>query len=514
VAVLTDSAPGPVEHMIAVGYPAARVITLCPATTEPSLHAHLAAAGPFAAIVVTEAAAGEADLAGLYRRTLFHLEPGGQLLLADAHPGRPAPHGLWPLVSRMVALRDREAGRPATPDERQLVRATRRVTATGRRLAVANGTAALAKLRDAEVDVVLAARGRAVGEVLARIEGETVCSRSVIRDHRQDTRDRQIPPFEVPPLSLRRYTGAVCAPRQISVLDNVLLPDTYRHHLRPRLTTSGTTEVGPLFAQVEADLSSPRPVDGSIYQLDSEWSGHFGHLMTEQLSRLWGWSIAKERYPDLRAVVYKKVDDQPLAPWEVGFMKAAGIDPAEVVRIARPIRPERLIAATPMFSQPEYVSPRITGVWDLVGRGAEEASTLAERPGRIFVSRRQRTRRCHNQDELEAVFESAGFTVVHPEDLSFADQAAVFRQADVVAGFAGSGMFTLSLCPTPKRVLMVCSEGYIPHNEYLISAVRGHELDIFWSVPDSMRPGQAFSFDFRREGRHLERTLAELPQPA
>jgi hypothetical protein len=44
----------------------------------------------------------------------------------------------------------------------------------------------------------------------------------------------------------------------------------------------------------------------------------------------------------------------------------------------------------------------------------------------------------------------------------------------------------------------------------MITAVRGHELDVFWSVPDGAEVNRAFKFDFDREGRHLHRVLAEL----
>jgi len=112
-----------------------------------------------------------------------------------------------------------------------------------------------------------------------------------------------------------------------------------------------------------------------------------------------------------------------------------------------------------------------------------------------------------------------GFGVIYPEDFPLPEQAAIFRHAEVVAGYAGSALFTLAFCETPKRVIMISSEAYRARNEYMIASVLGHELNILWCRPDgpraaneTMRPSHfiAFTFDFAREGQYLEELLASL----
>ena len=48
-------------------------------------------------------------------------------------------------------------------------------------------------------------------------------------------------------------------------------------------------------------------------------------------------------------------------PWREAFERAlygaAGIAPDDLVLVDGPVRVERLLAATPMFSQPQYVHP-------------------------------------------------------------------------------------------------------------------------------------------------------------
>jgi hypothetical protein len=93
------------------------------------------------------------------------------------------------------------------------------------------------------------------------------------------------------------------------------------------------------------------------------------------------------------------------------------------------------------------------------------------------------------------------------------------READVVAGFAGSGMFQIAFAGGPKHVVLVGSESYTASNEYLISSVVGHRLDLVLCRPDVPKRGPRFSnasyqsdftYDDGREGVFLRKVLAGL----
>jgi hypothetical protein len=95
--------------------------------------------------------------------------------------------------------------------------------------------------------------------------------------------------------------------------------------------------------------------------------------------------------------------------------------------------------------------------------------------------------------------------VIYPEDFPLPEQAAMFRHADVVAGYAGSALFTLAFCETPKLVIMISPEIFKPRNEYMICSVLGHQLNVLWCKPDAVQAGNtqplsghesSFTFDF------------------
>jgi len=211
---------------------------------------------------------------------------------------------------------------------------------------------------------------------------------------------------------------------------------------------------------------------GAYFYLDNEVRGHFGHMMTEVVSRLWAWHEVRLADPGTKAIMHfnKRRD---LAGWEVELLGAAGVPAEDIVFSRRPVRVEHLVSATPMLSNPDYVHPGIADVWRRIGDNLASRSTADDTPRRIFVGRRIRKRPCRNAADVERFFESFGFTVVYPEDHALPDQVRLFRRAELIAGFVGSGMFNLMFTPEPKKTILVSSESYTGRNEVLMAGVWG-----------------------------------------
>jgi capsular polysaccharide biosynthesis protein len=315
---------------------------------------------------------------------------------------------------------------------------------------------------------------------------------------------------------MREYRDVTCLPRQIAYKDSFVLPESFRHNARTRLRNQKFAEWAPHFVR---DPEAPAvPMAGPLFYLDNHVRGHFGHTMTEQVSHFWGWAQAKEREPALRALVFLW-GNKPVAEWEFELFAAAGIERDDIVAVDHPLQVDRLITTSPMFSMPEFVHPDIRATYDQLGEALASRAGSCSWPEKVFCSRRIQKRWCHNTAEVEQLFAEAGFEVIYPEDYSLADQAQFFRRADAIAGFAGSGMFQLSLAGEPKRVLLISSEGYTAQNEYMMSAVLGHRLDIALCRPDVPREQGRFSvawyqsdftFDHAREGVFVRAWLEDL----
>ncbi|MCW2818979.1 MAG: hypothetical protein JWR42_1766 [Marmoricola sp.] len=519
-AVVTAGVPGSVVSSVRAGVPAA------------DLHVELAAAGPFD-VLVDDLRAG-ARRAPLLRRTFWHLVDGGSYLVRARHAGvddlSPDQESVSALVQRLEALADDPEAPKSTrreQDDLALAQGFGRVELARRHLVVRKTGESYAKLREPQASKVLELRGGRSGRVLEVVPGLHLTPRCELRESESFRAGGMPPGFDVPDLSLRSYEHAVCAPGQVAILDHLLLPDTFRHVQRKRLANRFLQELAPAFGRPTEDVADPVALPGSYYYLDSEFRGHFGHALTEQVSRFWGWAEAKRADPSLKALVGTNAGRDRLARFELDLFAAAGISEADIELIDRPVRVDRLVAATPMLGNPAYVHPEILATWRDVGRSLAAGAPDRDYPRRVFCSRREQTgpgaftgsrRECRNGAELETLFADHGFEVIYTEDFDLAEQARIFREAEVVAGYAGSALFNLVFTEEPTHVIVVSSESYTAKNEYVIASVAGHRIDIAWCEAEIPMPGKwnskafnsPFSFDFDREGVFLREVLAGL----
>ena len=284
--------------------------------------------------------------------------------------------------------------------------------------------------------------------------------------------------ISVPELTLRRYSDVTCWSEQRVAKDNLWLPDTFRHpydrvlHHRRLVRKFGWT----LSIRDGASDVPTRHVTAPCFFFDTEHAGHFGHVVTEVLSRHWGWVRAKECEPELRALVSRRAPGADLPAFQQRLFTALGID-ADMIEYIEPreaVTVTNLYAATPMFSMPAYASPELAETWQLVGERLYRRDLAT--PRRLFISRRVRaTRSCVNTEEVEAFMRERGYTVFFPEDHDLCIQVTAFRNAEIVAGFAGSNMFPL-IGAGRKNVVTITGSSYGATNEFLISAINGGRL--------------------------------------
>ncbi|MBM9461037.1 glycosyltransferase family 61 protein [Nocardioides sp. zg-536] len=558
-------------------------VTMVKADSDVSeTHVRLSIRGPYD-VVIDLADAGSHDQVRLFRRTFWHLRPDGVYLVrqllphtdadadADAESDadtesdaerdtgtdtalaaaeaaedaedaallgapealpnenlpehEPEPSDLWGMLSeaqeaRLHDLADHRGVGVHFRDIVALAGALGRLEIRSKMLRLVKAMPSSPKLREEEVDAVLEKRP-GIGALLDKVPATSW--RPDVDYHLNRPQDPFVPAtFHCTALSLRRYQAPTCSRGQIVTSRNLLLPETFRHHWMRRMVNIYVVEQAPLFGRVRRNLSDPEHLPGAYYHLDSEWPGHFGHLLTEQVSRLWAFAQARELEPGIKLLTTLQHDREPaeLLGFEKQVLAAFDITPDDVHVFDSPCVPERLYTATPMFSLPAYVHPDMVRIWDRIAEHLLAGATPRSWPERIFVSRRPSLKRsCHNGAEVEEYFRAAGFEVVYPEDHPLSDQVAMFRAAEVIAGFAGSGLFSLAFTDRPKQVFSLAPDSYTARNEYLIAATRGHRLTSVWSKPDVAHPagswtqeafGSSFTFDFDDEGRFLAERLALL----
>jgi capsular polysaccharide biosynthesis protein len=171
-----------------------------------------------------------------------------------------------------------------------------------------------------------------------------------------------------------------------------------------------------------------------------------------------------------------------------------------------------------MFYNGIYVHPELLDIWARLREALRTpAAQRTPQPPRIFVTRPPNTiRACRNAADVESLFAEHGFAIVRPELLSIPEQVDLFAQAEFVAGFGGSGMFSALYAERPGRRIVISSDHYKARNEWAIAAAKGDDYHHFFGEPE-VAPGTAegwrvfhspFTFDFARDGDALRRLIS------
>ncbi len=507
-------APKPLDERARRRVPPAVVIDICTSVDELALSI---VGHPAPQLLIDAIPGAGAGKVRRFRELSFALADGGAYLAIDGAGADQGEDSLASELTRLMSL----SGRATTTDEwfdlrrRDIIAS---VSSDGPAVLVSKSGRHYLSLREELTTPVLRrSYGTSWGAELMVRPPEKFRSKAKVTANVQAPSEQFPDELHVPALYLREYVEVVCAPRQLVVRGRFVLPATFHHPSVPRPQNMSFPGSSKYFIEIDADRGEVPLLAGTYFHLDSEYPGHFGHVFTEDIAKLWGWDIAKRRHPELRLLLSSHEESacRP-APFEVEALGAYGIPESDIVCIDHPVRVQCLVTASPQYHNGSvvYVSVRLSDTWARLRQGLR--SGTGKRLERIFVARPGVQRSCVNGSRLEATFARHGFDIVRPELLPLAEQAELFATAPVIAGYAGSGMFNMFYSERPGTRIVIASESYGARNEYLISAVKGDDFHYF-SCP-SRPPADPlseiapmhhdFEFDFDRDGDALEELLA------
>jgi capsular polysaccharide biosynthesis protein len=465
--------------------------------------------------------AGAEDQLDLFAALFRFVRKGGTYVL-DRQATGPALEGLTEWLRLLAAAEDRSLRDSLGRRESDLAAAVGTLAVSRDAIAVTKRLEHYVKLRDIEVNRVLAVRepDLRVAALDTRAGGEFT-SRARVTSHTGVADDSMPSVIQYPPLTTRHYAGRVAlGGASLMYAGHTILPDSFRWHLTEQPANPHLKAESRRFARIPSEYHPRRSLTGDFYQLESTYPHHFGHVMTEVVSRLWGWDAAKRESPDLKALFQLKPKSRRDPGLERTLFTAYGIKESDLVWVNEPVWVDSVVAATPMWhnAPPYYVHPDLTETWDRLAAGlAQDVSPSPHE--RVFVSRGAgaKHRECRNTGEVEDFFRARGFEIVYPELLPLAQQVAVFRDARVIAGFGGSAMFNLMFAKSVETVILLSHEAYTARNEHLFTSLTGGDVHYFWSRPDVAHPEggwtfeaftAAWEFDFERNGEDLARVIA------
>jgi capsular polysaccharide biosynthesis protein len=460
--------------------------------------------------------------ARVWRRGFLNLRQGGVHLVRHRGGTGPLDDSCARVAHRVVGAVGRGVvEKLPDPRDRALATTVETLTLAPTHTVVVKRGVHHLKVRESEVGKVVTGRSSDVtAQVVARRPAGTLESPTRVHGALPGHEEEFATSVEYPAATVRVYEGPVTvAPRGLVHASGMILPESFRYPYAPTLTSPGADDVDGAFARVPPRHVAARHLPGTYFHLDPFLASHFGHLMVETVSRLWGWDHVRERYPDAKVILQARNVGDRVSTLDRRLLGAYGIEEDDIVKVDGPVRVDRLFGASPLlhYAEPYSIHPSLIETWDRLAGALVQPDI--EGPGeRIFVSRPagQMNRDCRNTEEVEEIFRRFGFAVIYPETLSLEEQATIFARAKVVAGFGGSGLLSLFYARQVETVIVLNQEGYTARNEYIVSLLLDCDMHFLWSVGDIPQPEDGWSreaffsawdFDVERNIDELERLL-------
>ncbi|WP_425092219.1 glycosyltransferase [Tropicimonas sp. S265A] len=178
--------------------------------------------------------------------------------------------------------------------------------------------------------------------------------------------------------------------------------------------------------------------------------GHFGHFLTESISRLW--AVEDER-PDSVIFIprHARLDNLDAFRGEMCDLLGIGV-PIQI--IADPTSVEELVVPGQGFGLGS-ITAGTPEFWAMMQRMADRVQEDA--PRKIYISRTEFGGKggviC--EDVLERNMEAAGYETLHPQRLSVSQQIAAYKSATHVVGLDSSAFHMVGFASQPQQQVSI-----------------------------------------------------------
>lgn len=254
---------------------------------------------------------------------------------------------------------------------------------------------------------------------------------------------------------------------------------------------------------------------------------HYGHFITETLSRLW-LPVSPQQAVILLAsgrMSQSITTDNAFAALPAfvqQLLAAAGITCVHLLADPAHLPRGSCLVPWPLFQTRYSIHPEYTRLLSELGTRVKlarfQSGTMAETPSsakRVYLARnklRSGLRPLRNEERVMACFEQHGFSIIHPERLAFDDQIAILEQAEIIAGFAGSALHTVAFTSSPRQLICLSCEHTINSNFLLFSSARGDRSQALFLEASRYERGTGKTPEFAITASAVEFTAQYLEQ--
>ena len=267
----------------------------------------------------------------------------------------------------------------------------------------------------------------------------------------------------------------------------------------------------------EQIMRSSHNREGSVIFLGKFDMKHYGHWLTDGLSRYWylldhqlqngiamSWGI-RRRISHLHAL------HKPLRPrhWPMA-LEAFNIEEWHLHKLTKPTRYSEIVVPYPSMVLESSISPCHFKVLQRIAQRIVTKPVDSRHGKTVYLSRRllkKSYRSFENEATVENFCRSRGIEIVHPERLSLPDQIKIISEAGMLIGFPGSAFHTVMLRRSLAPIRCIYLSGGFEHNSIrIIDSAMGNESS-YIDCCVHKRSGRIYSCDARKAISGLRKLL-------
>ncbi|MDO6548898.1 glycosyltransferase 61 family protein [Pseudoalteromonas carrageenovora] len=200
---------------------------------------------------------------------------------------------------------------------------------------------------------------------------------------------------------------------------------------------------------------------------------HYGHFITESLSRLYAWDPIK--YDKIIfSVVGPAKHFSELPQWIVNLLSIYGINESNLVLLNVNTKCDSVYCVKPGFTLNGWFDKKHINY--LADKLKDNKAKLRDTSfDKVFISRSRFSKgNVAGESYLDKVFSDNGFYILHPQNHDIFYQLSVLRNARVIAGISGSAFHTVMLLDKkPEKIFEICRRGKINGTQKIINDALG-----------------------------------------
>ena len=182
---------------------------------------------------------------------------------------------------------------------------------------------------------------------------------------------------------------------------------------------------------------------------------HYGHFLLSTYSRYWNHALLAD---SRRKILYHSDHDMEFwfaRPYVAAILGGLGLSPDRFVRFHTSLRIREIVLPAPAMEEAGFVYTAFASSSNALGRRIAEPhiGRTSDRPA--YLSKAKLTSgvgHIVNEQDFTDVLAANGVQILHPEEMSFAEQVSVFYNHPIVSGQTGSALHTSLFAPGRRIV--------------------------------------------------------------